>query len=103
MADNQPKGYIYAELKVTDPEYFYAEYMTRVKPVLEKYQAKFAIAGNDPEVLEGHKNIQRVVLVEFETLAKAKEFYHSTDYQEVIGYRFRSADTHLYIIEGAQQ
>lgn len=94
------KGYIYAELKVTDQERFYSEYMPRVRPVLNKYDAKFLIAGGDPVVLEGDRVVQRIVLLEFESTERAREFYDSTDYQEIIGYRFESADTHLYILEG---
>ncbi|MBW1248725.1 DUF1330 domain-containing protein [Pseudomonas tolaasii] len=96
----QKKGFIYAELVVTDPDYFYNEYMTRVGPVLDKWGATFAIAGGEPEVLEGDRNVERVVLVEFESPEKAREFYHSQDYQDVIGYRIRSAKTDLYLLEG---
>lgn len=96
----QKKGYIYAELVVTNPEDFYNEYMTRVGPVLEKWGATFAIAGGEPKVLEGDRAVERVVLVEFESPQKAHDFYHSPDYQAVIGYRTRSADSHLYLLEG---
>ena len=43
------KGYILAELDLTDPAYFHAEYMPRVRPVLDKYGAKFLIASDTPE------------------------------------------------------
>lgn len=99
----QKKGYIYAELVVTNPEEFYNEYMTRVGPVLEKWGATFAIAGGEPKVLEGDRAVERVVLVEFESPQKAHDFYYSPDYQEVIGYRTRSADSHLYLLEGTAQ
>jgi uncharacterized protein (DUF1330 family) len=41
------------------------------------------------------------VLLEFESLQQAQEFYHSPSYQAVIGHRFKSARTHLYIFEGS--
>lgn len=94
------KGYIYAELEVTSPEYFNAEYAPRVQPVLEKYGAKFLVAGGDPEVREGDRAVKRVVFLEFESVQRARKFYDSKDYQDVIGYRFKSAHTHLYILEG---
>lgn len=95
------KGYIFAELEITDQEFFYAEYMPRVNPVLEKYNAKFLVAGGDPQVEEGERVVKRVVLLEFESAALAREFYHSKDYQDVIDYRFKSAKAHLYILDGA--
>ena len=96
------KGYIYAELDVTDPDYFNAEYAPRVKPVLQKYGAKFLVAGGNPEVREGDRTVKRVVFLEFESARLAREFYDSKDYQDVIGYRFDSARTHLYILEGTE-
>lgn len=95
------KGYIFAELEVTNPAYFNTEYAPRVAPVLEKYGAKFLIAGGEPEVREGDRSIKRIVFLEFESAARAREFYDSKDYQDVIGYRIESALTHLYILEGA--
>lgn len=94
------KGYIYAELDVTDADHFYNEYMPRVRPVLEKYDAKFLIATDAPKVLEGERVVKRIVFIEFESPARADEFYHSKDYQNVIGYRFDSAKTHLYMLDG---
>ncbi len=94
------KGYIYAELEVTDPEYFNAEYAPRVQPVLQKYGAKFLVAGGAPEVREGDRVVRRIVFLEFDSPQRAREFYDSPDYQEVIGYRFVSARAHLYILEG---
>lgn len=95
------KGYIYAELQVTDPEYFNVEYAPRVQPVLQKYSARFLVAGGAPVVREGGRDVQRIVLLEFDSPALAKEFYDSKDYQDVIEYRFKSAKSHLYILEGA--
>lgn len=94
------KGYIYAELDVTNADYFYREYMPRVRPVLDKYEARFLIASDEPEVIEGGRLVKRVIFLEFASPERAREFYHSKDYQDVIGYRFDSANTHLYILDG---
>lgn len=100
MTQAPGKGYIYAELDVRDEKHFYDEYMPRVRPVLEDCQAKFLIIGGAPEVIEGDRSVKRVVLLEFESLQAAKDFYYSKAYQDVIGYRFDSADTHLYFLAG---
>ena len=94
------KGYLFAELDVVDAVHFYSEYMPRVRPVLEKYGAAFLAANDDPVVKEGGRSVKRVVLLEFESLQRAEEFYDSDDYQTIIGYRFDSARSHLYIFEG---
>ena len=45
--------------------------------------------------------MKRVVLLEFDSLQRAEEFYHSDQYQAIIGHRFKSARSHLYIFEGS--
>jgi len=94
------RGFLFAELDITDPKIFYEEYMTLVAPVLEKFGARFLVSTNDPEVIEGGRNVRRVILLEFDTPQIARDFYHSSDYQDVIGYRLKSASTHLYIFDG---
>lgn len=100
---SERKGYLFAELDVVDAEHFYNEYMPRVRPVLEKFQAVFLAASDAPRVKEGGRSVRRVVLLEFASLQVAEEFYHSNDYQAVIGHRFKSARSHLYIFEGADK
>lgn len=95
------KGYLFAELDIVDGAHFYNEYMPRVYPVLEEYGAVFLAGSDAPIVKEGDRHVKRVVLLEFESLQRAEEFYHSADYQAVIGYRLDSARSHLYIFEGS--
>lgn len=94
------KGYLFAELDITNSEHFYGEYMPRVRPVLEKFGAKFLISTDKPEVAEGDRLVKRIVFIEFESYERAREFYHSKDYQDVIGFRFDSARSHLYLLDG---
>lgn len=94
------KGYLFAELDVLDAEHFYNAYMPRVRPVLEEYGAVFLAASDAPLVKEGGRSVKRVVLLEFESLQRAEQFYHSDGYQAVIGHRFKSARSHLYVFEG---
>ncbi|TGN95694.1 DUF1330 domain-containing protein [Burkholderia sp. USMB20] len=95
------KGYLFAELDVFDSAHFYNEYMSRVHPVLEQYGATFLAGSDTPVIKEGGRDVKRVVLLEFDSLQRAEEFYHSERYQAIIGYRFKSAQSHLYIFEGA--
>lgn len=95
------KGYLFAELDIVDAAHFYNEYMPRVYPVLEQYGAVFLAGSDAPVVKEGDRNVKRVVLLEFDSLQRAEEFYHSADYQAVLGYRLDSARSHLYIFEGS--
>ena len=94
------RGYLSAELDVTNDEIFYGQYMVQVKPVLEHYQARFLIATDKPEVVEGSRVVKRIILLEFDSVDLARKFYYSEEYQKVAKIRFRSSLTHLYIMEG---
>jgi uncharacterized protein (DUF1330 family) len=95
------KGYLYVELEVTHPEQFRSEYMRRALPVLEKFGARVLVASDSAEVLEGQRESGRTVLLEFESAERAREFYDSTDYQEIIKWRWSSASTRSYaLLEG---
>ena len=96
----EKKGYLFAELSVTDAGVFYDAYMAKVKPVLQKFGAKFLVGTNDPQVIEGGRIVPRVIFLEFSSVDKAREFYFSPQYQDIIDYRFRSSNAHLYILEG---
>lgn len=96
----QKKGYLFAELTITDPDVFYNEYMVSVRPVLEKIGATFLVGTNQPQVVEGSRIVPRVILLEFPSVEVAHDFYYSSDYQNIIDYRFRSSSAHLYILDG---
>ena len=94
------KGYIYAELDVHDAPTFYDEYMVKVRPILQAYGAVFLCATDSPRVVEGDRVVKRVILVEFESPARAREFFYSESYQSIIDIRLRSASAHLYFLDG---
>ena len=51
------------------------------------------------EVKEG-PNVEGVAIFEFPTLAKAKAWYESQEYQNVVRHRFLGGDYNFIIVEG---
>ncbi len=102
MTSSQP-GYIVAEVTVHDAE-TYDQYVERSGPVLEKYGATLLAHAFPSEgeliVKEGGRSFERLVIVQFESLDRVTEFYHSDDYQAVIGLRHDSATSHVYHLQG---
>lgn len=94
------KGYLWAELEVIDPAKFEDEYSAFVRPILERFGAKFLIVDDSPAVMEGGREVGRVVLVEFDSPAIAKAFYDCPEYQGIIGARNRWSRGHVYLAEG---
>ena len=95
------KGYVYAEIEVTDPDAYRAEYMSRSGPAVAAFGGRFIVRGGAASVKVG-PDVRRVV-VEFETYAQALAFYDSPAYQEAIVHRDRWSRCHRYaILEGVE-
>jgi len=97
------RGYIVAEITAHDDE-TYQEYVERSAPVLSRYGAELLVHAftDTGEVLvkEGGRRFERLVVVQFESIDRVAEFYHSDDYQAIIGLRHASADSHVYHAAG---
>ena len=93
-------GYVIADIDVTDPV-AYQEYVKLTPAIIAKYGGKFLVRGGEAEVVEGTWTPNRVVVLEFESLERAKEFYHSEEYRPVMEIRHKSAVSNLVIVEGA--
>jgi len=100
-ADNPepPKAYVVAEITVTDIE-AYREYVQAAFPVIQKYEGKFLTRGGTTVHVEGAPPAERVMIIEFASLDKAKEFEYSKDYTDIAPLRHRSSESRLFIVEG---
>ena len=95
------KGYILAEIEVKDQEK-YAKYIAATPAVIRKYGGRFLIRGGEPVVLEGSTVASRVVLVEFPSPEKARQFYYSPEYQQVRRLRTGAAQGLLIALSGVE-
>ena len=93
-------GYIIADVDVHDAE-AYGEYRKLVAPTIEKYGGKFVVRAGAHEVVEGDWKPNRVIVIEFESVARAKEWYNSEEYAPALAIRLKAAETSLIIVEGA--
>ena len=71
-----PKGYAYAEVNITDPEQ-YEKYRELAPASIASFGGKYLIRCSDPETLEGDRHPKLVVMLEFESRERAKEWYNS--------------------------
>ena len=83
-------GYIIADIDVTDPAGF-EEYRQKVSPMIAKWGGKYLVRGGSMETVEGEWAPKRLVVLEFESLERAKEFYRSEDYRPVMELRPKPA------------
>jgi uncharacterized protein (DUF1330 family)/predicted ester cyclase len=99
-APTPPKGYTIAEIAVNDPV-AYRDYVAAVTPLVPKFGGVYLVRGGQAEAKEGAAPEGRFVVIEFPSLAAAKAFYDSPEYQAVIGLRTRVAKSRVLQVEGA--
>ena len=92
-------AYLIANVDVKDAEKI-QEYMKATPAIIKLYGGKFLARGGDFEVCEGDWNPKRLVLVEFESMQKAKQFYNSPEYKAIIDLRHSSAYTEWVFLDG---
>ena len=92
-------AYVIAEIEVTDPEVF-EEYRGQVPGTIEKYGGKYLVRGGAVEKAEGDWDPKRLVILQFENMARAKEWYNSEEYRGPKSLRHRSANTNVIMVEG---
>ena len=94
------KGYLVVEVEgVTDPK-AYESYRAGAGFLLEKYGGKYIMRGGKTEVLEGDWQPKRIVVLEFESAQRAKEWLNCEEYREPRKMRHRTARTNMILVEG---
>ena len=92
-------AYLLGRVEITDPDR-YKEYMKKTPGAIEKYGGRFIVRGGDVVTLEGPGETRRLVLIEFPSMEKAKEFYYSPEYQEAKKLRAGAASGQFLAIDG---
>ena len=64
-------------------------------------RGKFLVRGGQIEHMEGEWRPKRVVVVEFESLDKARAFHQSPEYAEAMKIRQRTSVSSVIIVQGA--
>ena len=85
------KGYIIAELTVTNPGPGFEEYREKVLGTIEPFGGRFLVRGGDPKLLEGDHPSGRVVVIEFDSSEQALAWYNSIEYQKILPLRLSNA------------
>jgi uncharacterized protein (DUF1330 family) len=93
-------AYVIADLTITDPQGF-EEYRRMVPATIAQFGGKYVVRGGKTERLEGDWEPKRLVIIEFESAERAKEWWSCEEYREAKALRQRTAKTNLIIVEGA--
>jgi len=92
-------AYVIVEIEVTDPV-GYEEYKKRASDTVHRYGGKYIVRGGAAEVLEGDWTPKRIVVLEFESMQRAKDWLHCEEYREPRAMRHRTAKTNMILVDG---
>ena len=92
-------AYVIVDIEVTDP-IGYEEYKKLAPATVAQYGGKYIARGGKTETLEGDWSPKRLVILEFESVERAKAWLNSPEYREPRKMRQRTTHTNMVIIEG---
>ena len=93
-------AYIIADVTVTNPE-GYAAYRPLAAASVAAHGGRFIARGGEVQSLEGGWSPSRVVIIEFPTMAAARGWYDSPEYQDALKVRMANSTGRVILTEGA--
>jgi uncharacterized protein (DUF1330 family) len=92
-------AYLIVDIEVKDPER-YAEYIKVAPDSIAKYGGRYLVRGGKTQVLEGTYQPKRFVILEFESVERAREWWASSEYAEPKKMRQAASVTNMVLAEG---
>jgi uncharacterized protein (DUF1330 family) len=71
-----------------------------VPAVIARFGGRYLVRGGAVETLEGDWRVPRLVVIAFDSMAQAKRFYYSPEYQEILPLRLAAAEGEVVLVEG---
>jgi len=92
-------AYVIVQIEVTHSTH-YEKYKELAPPSIRQYGGRYLVRGQPVETLEGNWSPKRFVILEFESVQKAKDWWNSPEYREAKRLRQASARTEMICVEG---
>ncbi len=92
-------AYVVIEIIIKNPE-GYKEYKRLAPPTIAAYGGKYLARGGKAENLEGDWQPNRIVILKFESVEKAKQWLNSEEYQKAKSLRHKYATSNTIVVEG---
>ncbi len=92
-------GYMIGNITITDPDTF-VEYGKLVPETVAAFGGTYVVRGGIPEKLEGDYDPKRIVVLQFDSIEKAREWYDSEMYAPLKEMRMKASTGDLYLVEG---
>ena len=93
-------AYVLVEVSIHN-QTTYEDYKKLTPAAIAAYDGKFIVRGGQTETLEGEWQPERIVVLEFPTVERAKEWWNSETYAEAKAIRQKAANTKMIVVQGA--
>jgi uncharacterized protein (DUF1330 family) len=93
-------AYVIADIHITNAEQ-YEDYKKLSSLAMQAHGAEVCVRGGAAQVLEGDWQPERVVVLKFASVEKARAFYDSTEYVRARQARAGAAVMRMIVVEGA--
>ena len=94
-----PKGYVIFTEVIGD-QTRYDGYVQKALPTIIRQGGRPIVVHDNPEVIEGQWHGSRTVVLEFDSVKAARDWYKSPEYHAVVGERHASAEANAAIVSG---
>ena len=92
-------AYVIVEVSILNPKE-YEQYKMLTPASISAYDGRFIVRGGKTESLEGDWNPERIVVLEFPSADRAKEWWNSREYAPAKKIRHDNANSRMLIVEG---
>lgn len=94
-------AYVVVDVEIKDMEaYKSSGYIDNVPKIAAKYGGRYLARGGETKVIEGVWQPRRLVIIEFPSMEKQEEFYHSEEYAPYLAIRKRLGESNWVVTEG---
>ena len=92
-------AYVIVEVTITNKA-LYEEYKKLTPAAIAAFDGKFVVRGGESESLEGDWKPERIVVLEFPNVARAKEWWNSEQYGVAKAIRHKAGITKMLVVAG---
>lgn len=92
-------AYFIIDVNVHHPEGI-KPYSEKVADTYKAYGGKLLVYRGEAERLEGVVPSGRIVILQFDSIEKARAWHESPEYQAIIKYREAAAKSNAFLVEG---
>ncbi len=91
--------YFIAQIKIHNHSE-YQNYINEAGAIFKKFNGKYIVANDQPEILEGEWKYTREIVIEFKSKNDFEDWYYSEDYQRILKHRLGAAKCDSILVKG---